>query len=37
VRSGKTEIFLKKNLMLVDFIIGIVLIFIGIYFIHNRI
>ena len=37
VRSGKTEIFLKKNFVLVDFIIGIVLIFIGVYFIHNRI
>lgn len=37
VRSGKTEIFLKKNMILIDFIIGIVLIFIGVYFIHNRI
>jgi cytochrome c biogenesis protein CcdA len=37
VRSGKTEIFLKKNFVLIDFIIGIVLIFIGAYFIHNRI
>jgi hypothetical protein len=37
VRSGKTEIFLKKNFVLIDFIIGVVLIFIGIYFIHNRI
>jgi cytochrome c biogenesis protein CcdA len=37
VRSGKTEIFLKKNFVLIDFVIGIVLIFIGIYFIHNRI
>jgi len=36
-RSGKTGIFLKKNIALIDFIIGIVLIFIGIYFIHNRI
>lgn len=36
-RSGKTEIFLKKNFVLIDFIIGIVLIFIGVYFIHNRI
>lgn len=37
VYSGKTEIFLKKNFVLIDLIIGIVLIFIGIYFIHNRI
>jgi VanZ family protein len=36
-RSGKTEIFLKKNFVLIDLIIGIVLIFIGVYFIHNRI
>ncbi|MBU2028699.1 hypothetical protein KJ761_02290 [Patescibacteria group bacterium] len=36
-RSGKTETFLKKNCMFIDLVIGIVLIFIGIYFIHNRI
>ena len=37
VRSGKTEAFLQKNFIVIDFIIGIVLIFIGVYFIHNRI
>ncbi len=36
-RRGKAEAFLQKNFMFIDLVIGIVLIFIGIYFIHNRI